>query len=179
MHGIIFIQLQKFVETNYENHTWHALLKDADLSHRIYLPFKEYPDEDVMSIVTRISSATKVPTGTLLEDFGTFIVGDLVKLYGSFINRDWRTLDLIENTEEMVHKALRRRDPNAKPPVISCLRQHSNSLIVIYRSHRQMCAVAKGIIRGVGKYYQEIINVEESKCMHNGHDHCRIHVRVL
>lgn len=179
MHGIIFMQLQKFVEINYDSQTWQTLLKNSDLSHRIYLPFKQYPDEDVVDIVTEASKATGIPVETLLESFGQFVVGDLVKLYGSFIRREWRTLDLIENTEEMVHKALRKRDPNAKPPVLSCLRQNANSLIVIYRSHRQMCAVAKGIIRGVGKHYQEIIQVEESKCMHHGHDHCRIHVRTM
>lgn len=179
MHGIIFTQLQKFVETNYDARTWHTLLKNADLSHKIYMPFKQYPDDDVFDIVAKASAATGISVESLLEAFGEFVVTDLVKVYSGFVKPEWKTLDLIENTEEMVHKVLRRKDPNAQPPTLSCFRENSHNLVVVYRSHRKMCAVAKGIIRGVGNYYKEMIHVEESECMLKGNDQCRIHVHLM
>ena len=45
MHGIIFGELKKLVDTRLGGDTWRELLKDAGLAAKVYMPVTEYPDE--------------------------------------------------------------------------------------------------------------------------------------
>jgi len=49
-------------------------------------------------------------------------------------------------------------------------------VVITYTSPRKMCAVAKGIIRGVAAHYQEQVTVDEPQCMLRGDAACVLHV---
>jgi len=177
MHGIIHAELKKYVETTYGGTTWRDLLAAAGLSGTLYLPMQEYPDAEVVALVTAAAAATGTPAAAILEDFGRFIVPDLVKMYRSVIPPHWTTLDLIEHTEETIHRVVRLRQPGAAPPALQVRRLSPQALEIVYTSPRKLCAVAKGIAHGVAAHYQETIGVAEPQCMHRGATSCRIQVR--
>lgn len=178
MHGVIMTELKKYVETTYGGTTWRDLLTAAGLGSPLYLPMQAYPDGDVVALVTAAAQATGKPAATILEDFGRFIVPDLVRMYSSSIPPHWTALDLIEHTEETVHKVVRRRQPGAAPPALQVRRLSPQTLEIIYTSPRRLCAVAKGIAQGVADHYHEHIGVVEPQCMHRGAAACRLQVRV-
>ena|SRR3989442_15674555 len=88
MHGIIFSELRKYAETKRGSGTWNALLKQANLGNKVYLPLEEYPDAEVVALVS----------ATVLEDFGEFIAPALMKMYGHLMRPEWKALDVIDNT---------------------------------------------------------------------------------
>ena len=45
-----------------------------------------------------------------------------------------------------------------------------------YRSERKLCAVAKGVARGMAAHFDERISLEETECMHRGDARCLISV---
>ncbi len=51
MHGIIFSELRKYAEAKHGSGTWSALLKQANLGNKVYLPLQEYPDAEVVALV--------------------------------------------------------------------------------------------------------------------------------
>jgi predicted hydrocarbon binding protein len=42
-----------------------------------------------------------------------------------------------------------------------------------------MCPVAKGIVFGLGRYFDQKLNVTETSCMHRGAQSCTMSVQVL
>jgi len=178
MHGIIFAGLKKYVVANFGNEAWNGLLKEAGIGSKIYLATQAYPDQEIAALVTTASQKTGKPANALLEGFGEFIVADLVTIYRSMIDPSWRTLDLIENTENTMHKAVRLRDKGATPPTLVVNRLSPTELVINYSSPRRMCAVGKGIVRGIARHYGEQVVVDEPTCMHRGGPSCTISVKL-
>ena len=178
MHGVIFAELKKFADAALGKAAWPALLKEAGLEYRTYVTGDTYPDAEVAALVTVAAKQANRPVPALLEDFGEFIVPDLVAIYGPFIKPRWKALDLLEHTEESIHKAVRLRDPGALPPELKCTRVSPTEVRIVYSSGRKMCGVAKGIVKGVAKHYRENIALVESSCMLRGDPACTITVRL-
>lgn len=178
MHGIIFNELRKFANTSYGDKTWDALLAAADLEGSVYLASRSYPDEQVTAIVTAASRITGTTAVELLEAFGTFIAPDLLAMFRSLIRSEWRTLDVLEKTEETIHKVVRLQYADAAPPYLQATRASEDLVTIIYTSPRRLCAVAKGIARGVAAHYGESIVLNEPSCMLFGASECRIEVRL-
>lgn len=159
MHGIVFQQLQTFVTKNHGFSVWQDLLLASGLNNRTYLPTQIYPDDEAFAIVTQAAKTLNIPVPQVLEKFGEFISANLIKIYGAMINPEWRALDLIEHTENTMHKAVRFSDRNATPPPLVCKRIAPNKVQIEYNSHRQMVDLGVGIIKGFGVHYNEKLDV--------------------
>lgn len=174
MHGLIFAELKRFVTEKYKAETWSVLLDKAQLAGRVYMPVQEYDDAEIVAIVTTASAMTKLSANDILEAFGEFITPTLMKMYGHLAKPGWKTLEFIENAEKSIHTVVRIKNPGARPPELHCLRNSDGSLALYYQSKRKMCALAKGIAKGVAKHYGERISISESQCMHKGAARCEI-----
>jgi hypothetical protein len=98
-------------------------------------------------------------------------------MYGSLLDRSWDVFDVLEHTEQTVHRVVRRQNPGASPPRLSCERRGPKELVIRYDSRRRMCAIAKGIVRGLGRHFRVRLELAESACMQRGDDACLITVR--
>lgn len=177
MHGIIFSELRKYVEAKTGDKGWDMLMTKAGLSTKLYTPFGNYADAEVVALVTAASEATGRPVQAILEDFGEFIVPSLVGMYAHLLDRSWTALDVIEHTENRVHAVVRTQNKGATPPKLKVERISKGEVLLTYDSPRKMCAVAKGIARGVGKHFKENLVITESQCMHRGAPNCKIYFR--
>lgn len=177
MHGIIFKELKDYVEKNVGGGAWEKLMVEAGLGRKIFLPTQAYADEDIVKLVTAASKATGSPAGDILHSFGEYITPQLIKLFGALIKPDWKTLDLLEHTENTIHRVVRLQTPGAAPPKLVAERVSDDEVVIRYTSERRMCSLAKGIISGVANHYGDDITVEEPSCMLQGASECRISVR--
>jgi hypothetical protein len=179
MHGLILSELKKYVDTRLGGDTWRTLLREAGIGVKIYLPTQTYPDTEVVSIITTASRLSNTPVTGILEDFGEFIVPDLIGVYGAYIKPEWRTLDLILNTEETMHRVVRTRNPGAAPPELKVVRTAPDEVAIEYTSQRKMCAIARGIVKGVAGHYREQVTVAEPECQLRGDSACKIMVKAV
>ncbi|HUP59881.1 MAG TPA: heme NO-binding domain-containing protein [Thermoanaerobaculia bacterium] len=177
MHGTIFAELQKYVVSNLGDDAWPALKREAGVSRDAYDPLETYPDAEVGALVAAASRITGAPAETLLENFGTFIAPDLLEMYWGAIQPEWRTLELLENTESAIHDVVRVRQKGATPPYLNARRTGPTEVTITYTSPRKLCAVAKGIVRGVAAHYGDAISLTESTCMLRGDAACILLVR--
>lgn len=178
MHGIIFSELKKYADARLGAQGWGRLLTRSGLGPRVYVPTQEYPDEEVARIVSAAATTTGLSTAAVMEDFGAFIVPDLMRLYAALVDPSWRTLDVIEHTEAVIHRVVRLRDAGAKPPELIVRRHAPDHLVVTYQSVRRMCGVARGIVRGISTHYSEPVDIVEARCMLDGASACEIEVRL-
>lgn len=179
VHGLIFFYIQKFAE---------GLAKERGASSprrttissppKTFLPTKSYPDEDAVSLLSSAAESAGQPLGSLLETFGGFLGAHLVKVAGQHVDPSWRTLDLIEHTETVIHTMVRATTPEATPPVIETARTAVDEVQVIYASSRKLCRLAAGIMRGVSEHYGETVEISEESCMHNGAPFCTFVIRL-
>lgn len=174
MHGIIFLQLRKFADHVAGSGAWEALLKEANLPLKTYSAVRAYSDDEVLALVGAAHRLLKLPVADILEQFGEFLAPDLLRLYGRLLESGWKTLDVVENTERLIHAAVRVGNPGARPPVLECIRSSADELQVIYSSERQLCCLAKGIIKGLAKHFQERVQVVDDACMLNGDPFCAL-----
>jgi hypothetical protein len=178
LHGIIFNELRKYANASFGEKTWEALLSAAGLEGATYLASRSYPDEQVGAIVDAASDVSGVPKLQLLEQFGEFIAPDLLSMFRSLIRAEWRTLDVLENTEGTIHKVVRLQYADAAPPYLHAQRTATDEVLIVYTSPRRLCSVAKGIARGVAAHYRETIAISEDSCMLLGGNDCRIVIRL-
>lgn len=175
MHGLIFLQLQKFAQKQGPQ-AWEAVLREAGLPAKAYSPARAYPDDEAFALVAAASRVLKQPPAAVLETFGEFLGPELVRLYARLVRPEWKTLDLIERTEQLIHAAVRLGNPGAQPPVLDVVRPTPDEVQIIYSSERKLCHLARGILAGLASHYGESVTVTEEACMWNGDPFCALHV---
>lgn len=124
-------------------------------------------------------TAWGVSADVLWEDFGAFLAEPLLAIYGSLVDPTWRTLELLQHTEETIHKVVRMHRAGAAPPRLEVERTASDEACVTYTSARRLCALARGIIRGVAAHYGEEVAIDQPLCMHRGDSSCLIRVKLV
>jgi len=180
MHGLIVNQLRQFVVTRLGKPAWESI------AVRVGPPLESgplsldhvYDDAVVSAIVTAAVETSGIAAPDLLEDFGSFLAPVLLRIYGSLVPSGWRTLDVIEHTEEHIHTVVRMRDENAGPPDLAAERLSPTEVLINYTSPRRLCKVAEGIARGMASHFGEQVDIRQSECMLRGDPRCLISVRL-
>lgn len=178
MHGCVLHGFKKFVFAREGESAWNELIKAAGVSGW-YIANRAYPDADLKLLIGAAAERWHQPVAALLREFGEALVPTLLGLYGSFLERNWRTLDVLLNTESVIHRTVRMRDPAATPPALRCSRTGDSTVEIEYSSPRRLCAVADGICHGIAAHYGEQVDVTQPRCMERGDASCTIVVRVF
>jgi len=154
VHGLIFFYLQKFADVAAAGSTsWKGVRSSATTTTSKFLPSGTYPDSDAVAILSSIADTTGRPLPSILEEFGEFLAPHLVKVASPVVDPAWRTLDLIEHTEAIIHTMVRSTTPGAAPPVLETVRQSPDELHLVYSSARRLCPLAVGLMRGIAAHY--------------------------
>ncbi len=61
MHGLIHVQLQRFVESRHGAAAWRELNRRAGLDSRVFTALESYPDQDMMRLVNEAAGLTGMP----------------------------------------------------------------------------------------------------------------------
>ncbi|MEJ8803413.1 heme NO-binding domain-containing protein [Pontibacter sp. H249] len=176
MHGSIFVLLKRFVENLYDYSTWLRLLEEAGIERASYQMHEMYPTSELFALVQKASQITGIPAYDLMERYGQFLVPDLMLIYNKYINPDWRTYEMLLNTEEAMHGAVRKEDSRTSPPKLLVTKKGANQLIIDYHSERRMAGVAVGIIKGIAQYFNESDKIEVTRI--TPEDEPRVQIRV-
>lgn len=177
MHGVIFDELESFVTAEYGEDTWDELVETADTEHDAYLPTQAYPDSDIVAIVKTAAETTGKSVQDLLYAFGVHTAPDLLDMYEAQIRDEWSYLDLLSNTEEQIHKVVRRDMPESSPPQLRTKRASEDEVRIRYASERKMCSVLEGIATGMADEYGVEVDINQAQCMLEGADECHVSIR--
>lgn len=178
MHGLIFFYMQKFADyLSMSGGDAGGLRATVVREPGRYQPSGVYPDIEAMQILESLSAEVSRPLPAIVQEFGEFLAPSLVKVAGPWIDPSWRTLDLIQNTESLIHSMVRTAKPGAEPPVLETVRVSADELQLVYSSRRRLCVLATGLMRGMARHFGEKIEVCETSCMLNGDAFCSFTVR--
>ena len=177
MHGFVFTELKDYVTAKLGAEAWTSVCDRAGLKGKAYVNYQEYPDAEAVQLVTTASEITGLAAAVILEDYGAFLAPHLFRAYRPLIDPSWKTLEFLEHAEGTIHRVVRARNAHARPPVLRCRRVSPSEVTVLYASPRRLCAVARGIVRGLAQHYREEMSITEAACMQQGEPQCQIEVR--
>ena len=179
MNGVIYIEIAKYAQSLIGEQGWEGVIRQAGVPARRYYRVADYPDEEAFALLAALSAQLQRPVPELLESLGEFIVPDLMKMARMWIPPHWKTIDVVADTEETIHEMLRQEGSNVNnPPRLRCRRNGPSEVVVTYDSPRRMCGLAKGIVRGLARHYDEQVSIDEPACMLQGATACELVVRL-
>ncbi|HYJ78958.1 MAG TPA: heme NO-binding domain-containing protein, partial [Longimicrobiaceae bacterium] len=111
-------QLRRYAVGRLGRDGWGEVAADAGLPADGYQVTAFYPDEDLVKLVLAASKRAGAPVSALLEEFGVFLAPALLRVYEPLVDPAWRTLEVIEHTEEAIHTVVRARMEGAAPPAL-------------------------------------------------------------
>lgn len=162
MHGLIFHELRSYVNQTASVGTWSTITDNAGLKGKMYLQVQIYPDHEFETLIEEGQKVIGISREDLLIAFGKYIMPKLLRIFGQVILPEWKLMDVLEHTENVIHKAVRQYDKNAHPPYLECKRVGANEVKVYYNSPRNMLGFGKGLILGLSNHYKETVSITES-----------------
>ena|SRR5688572_4051296 len=168
MHGFIFIEFDKFVLDHVQYTEWQQALKTNDIDNSSFSPTEIYEDDKMVQMLHLAAEVTRKSPEKLLELFGAFLAPDLMKVYRAYIDPNWKTLDVLENAETTIHVAVRKSTAGASPPILKVKRLSPRDVVIEYVSGRNMPELGVGLIKGLGTYFNENLEVKLEKIPEEG-----------
>ena len=175
MKGIVFTLLNELVEETFGLDVWDIILEKAALDNKgIFIATETYPDDQLFQIVGLLAEQTKTPENNLVKSFGKFMLPRLAEKYSIFFVGQTCAKTFIRSVDDIIHVEVRKLYPDASLPTMHYEDHADDQLTIIYSSPRQLCLLGEGLIEGTGDYFGVDIKIQQTQCMHQGADHCRI-----
>ncbi|MCD4733338.1 heme NO-binding domain-containing protein [bacterium] len=162
MKGIIVMALKGTVVDNFGYEAWQKSLKRAGLPpHSNFRSTVDVPDETVVRVLEAVCAELNITLDQAGEAFGHYWMHKIVpRVYPVFTYNIKSARQLLLKMDK-IHDMVTRTIANARPPRFEYSWTDDNTLIMTYNSPRGLIFLLPGLIRGVGKYFEEELNVRK------------------
>ena len=161
MKGVIVCCLSLLVKERFGSDTWGKILEENGLNKEtVFLPTENVDDKVVINLVKSVCSHLKISLEQAADAFGDYwMTAYAPKVYSAFFIGKKTARDFILSLDN-IHLITTQTMDGASPPRFEYLDHNENSLTMKYFSKREMFEFFKGLLKGIGKYYNEqlIIN---------------------
>lgn len=179
MYGLVMIKLKEFVVTTLGREAWQEVRRLANTPHDDFQQDQPYPDEEAVALLHAIAQvAGHGDLNRCLFRFGRFVALHFIGISEclGLSNGKWRLMDYVANTPNIIQPNLILLRPDMHLPKLLTLRYTPHKALLIYRSRRRMCALARGLIQGLADELNEKVTIDERRCMQRGDQECWIFV---
>lgn len=160
MKGVIVNCLEEFVSAHFGKIFWQHALEDAGLKPMtLFLVFDNIDEAVVMKLVASVMKQANLSLPQLADMFGEYWVLEYSqKMYSQYYAKHTTAKSFLLDMDNL-HINMTKNMTNARPPrfTYSWIDQHT--LMMKYMSPRNMIDFAVGLIKGVGKFYHEKLDV--------------------
>jgi hypothetical protein len=181
VNGLIFLALDDFLESRLGIDAWSRAMDSAGLEEQDFNPEYFYPDQVASELFTVVAAQLDLPLEEMLEQFGRHLVPGLVEMGRSMgvVEKSWKTIDIIEHLHDQILESFSNKDEGILPPGIRTYRLKHSEVAIAYVSKRRLCHLLKGIVMGLGEFFEEPILFKEKVCMlHSKAPLCRLSVFI-
>jgi len=159
MKEVIPICLSELVTKRFGAEPWGRLLETAGLPKTAYfLPAQDVPDATVMKVIQAACSVLGLQPMAAAEAFGEYCCEYAPRIYAAYYRGPQNAREFLLRMKE-VHEKVTRTVPNAHPPVFSYEQQAPRKLVMKYSSGRGLGDIFVGLVKGVGRYFKEELQV--------------------
>lgn len=160
MKGVIITCLESLVKEQFGQHSWEDILEEAGLERRaIFNMTSNVQDKSVLDIVNATCKVLNLTLDQAADAFGDYWVNVYApKVYSMYYRKAHSAKEMLLNMDKL-HETVTASIPDAHPPRFDYEWPDEHTLIMHYKSHRGMIDFFVGLIKGVGKYYNEELRV--------------------
>ncbi len=162
MKATITVCLAELVENKFGKDKWAAILDDAGLAaHASSYRMATYdiPDEQVGKLIASTCKVLHVTAQQAADAFGEhWCCTYAPRVYVTIFRRFKSARELILGMDK-VHVDMTATIANAHPPRFNYVWDNPNTLLVEYKSKRNMIDIYTGLVRGVGLHFKEKLTV--------------------
>jgi hypothetical protein len=181
MLGLIHNTLEAFAIERFGDEAWERVLDGATLQTPggVYTSLGYYPDADLLALVGSACRVARVEPAVLLRDFGEYLLGQLAARYPAFFEQHAHPKAFLRSVDGRIHVEVRKLYPDVGLPAFEYEDPADDRLVMIYRSRRQLCSLAEGLIKGAIHHYGRDADVQQTACTAQGADACRFEIRFV
>ncbi|KTD82551.1 heme NO-binding domain-containing protein [Legionella waltersii] len=177
MKGIVFTALSDMITEQFGIETWDQLVTQLDLpSGGSYTAGGTYEDTELPRLIQTLALMKNLQIPIFLESFGAYMFAVFSNKYPFFLKEDLSLKEFLKSVDGAIHVEVEKLYHCEQLPSITYEEPASNQLIMLYRSQRKLCHLAIGLINGAAKYYRKNIKINQTLCMHQQSDHCRLEI---
>lgn len=171
MKGVIFNLAEQVVTAAYSADAWDDILERAGLDGA-YTSLGSYPDADLGKLVSAAAALLGVEPDVVVRLVGEGAIPLLAQGYPAFFTPHTTTRSFLLTLNDIIHPEVRKLYPGADVPQFEFELEGDDGLLLTYRSHRHLCALAEGFVAGAARHYGETVLITQPRCMHQGAEAC-------
>ena len=155
MKGVIVCCLRELVKIKFGSNKWEKALAESGAADLLLLPISDIDDHTVIKIIDSLCKILNISFDQAADAFGDYWVNEYApKMYAAYLGEIHTAKQYLLKMDE-VHVAATKNIPNAKPPRFEYTMVDDHTLIMKYKSHRGLIKILMGLIKGVGKHFNE------------------------
>ena len=160
MKGTIVKCLEELVITQFGKDKWEKSLSDVGLNtSTVFWPRADIDDGQVLKLVGAVCGNLDISPSQAADAFGDYWVNVYSqRMYPLYYERNATARDLLLDMNA-VHTEMTRSLQNARPPRFEYEWEDDKTLVMCYKSHRGLLDFVVGLVKGVGKRYEEPLQV--------------------
>ncbi|TIX51122.1 heme NO-binding domain-containing protein [Alteraurantiacibacter aquimixticola] len=159
MKGVIFAELQRWVEQAFSPATADAMITQSGLARNgVYTSVGSYPHEEALELIGALSKIVDKPVPELANAYGYWLAFRFVELYPQMFEGYTDAVNFLRDVDANHHQEVAKLYPGARTPTIVAVVE-GEELIVSYSSHRPFADVALGLVRGYLDYFDHRLEV--------------------
>lgn len=171
MKGVIFNLAEQVVSDAHGADVWDDILDRAGLTGS-YTSLGSYPDDDLIRLVAAASELLRVEPAAVIAIVGEGAMPLLADRYPAFFTPHASARPFLLTLNNIIHPEVRKLYPGADVPEFAFETVGEDVLLLTYRSHRQLCALAEGFVTGAARHYGESVVIHQRACMLQGAPAC-------
>ena len=175
MKGVVFNVVQEVVEDQLGADAWDDAIDRSGVDGS-YTSLGNYPDTDLHRLADAVGELAHMSQHDVLVFSGRHGFRHLAArhpdLVGAFAG--WR--DVVNHLDDIIHPEVEKIYAAADTPTFTVEDTVDSSLTMVYQSKRQLCALAEGLVLGLGDWFEVGLVVSHVECVHEGGDRCVLEV---
>ncbi len=161
MKGVIPLCTKELIVNNYGKEKLEEILKNAGIEKEpMIVPIADVDDNLVLGIIKSIGEVLNLSLVQIADAFGDYWTNVYSqRLYGGYYKNAKNAKEFLMKIDK-IHIIMTKNIENAKPPCFE-YEDLGNKLIMTYNSQRGLIDFVVGIIKGIGKFYNEKLLVKK------------------
>lgn len=162
MKGIIAICLKRLIKKEYGLEKWYDILEGAGFDKYTLIKASDNLDDTkFMSIIKSTCEILDITLEQAADAFGEYWINEYApEVYAVYYKGVKTAKDFILNMNK-VHRSVVSNLEDARPPSFEYEWKDDNTLHVSYKSDRNLAVLMIGLLKGVGKYFNEDLSIRK------------------
>jgi len=173
MYGIINKAIEDLITHHYGEEKWQAIKLRSGVDVDFFIGSEPYDDDVTYKLAGAAADEMNIPLEEVLVAFGEWwVLNTTKKKYGNMMAAGGSNLrDFLVNLPSF-HNRVMMLYPKLSPPEFKVSHVANSSLYLHYMSKRPgLKQFVKGLVQGLGKYYETPVTVEIIESRDAGHAH--------